>query len=102
MPQNNVPEFLQFMTPCSLGGISATLGPATLQIIYLENATEGNTEFMVVEIGRLEASTPLSQPSHSDDYILQKIFAVDCPNPILHHFDLHVKKIHRTVNYNYL
>ena len=48
---------------------------------------------MVGEIGRLEASTPLSQTGYRDDYIFQKIFAVDCPNPILHHFDLPVKKI---------
>ena len=46
---------------------------------------------MVVEIGRLEAGTPLSETSNSDDNILKEVFAVDCPNPILHHFDLPVK-----------
>ena len=46
---------------------------------------------MVVEIGRLEAGTPLSETSNSDDNILKEVFAVDCPNPILQKFDLPVK-----------
>ena len=48
---------------------------------------------MVVEIGRLEAGTPLSETSNSDDNILKEVFAVDSANPILQKFDLPVKII---------
>ena len=46
---------------------------------------------MVVEIGRLEAGTPLSETSSSDDNILKEVFAVDSANPILQKFDLPIK-----------
>ena len=46
---------------------------------------------MVVEIGRLEAGTPLSETSNSDDNILKEVFAVDSANPILQKFDLPIK-----------
>ena len=57
----------------------------------LKNPTEGNAELVVVKIRRLEASTSLSQTRYTDNHILQEIFAVDFPDPVLHHLDLPVK-----------